>query len=152
MVNHFRVRLPVTSVRDEQQAKDLMQQVLTVVIEQTRAGKIREPGQLGSYVLGTCRRVALDMKRVDRRRRALLEKFGTDGETVPPPQAEGPRLARCLEGLTARERAVVVMTFCGDADGPQIAGELEISAGNVRVLRHRAIERLQLCLGVEPGQ
>jgi len=136
---------------DEQAASDLMQQVLTLVIENLRAGKVRDRDQLGSYVLGTCRLVVLDIKRGERRRGALLAQFGGDlaSSAAPAPLLDGDRLRHCLEALSERERAVVVMTFYADWNADEIARELSMSGPNVRVVRHRAVARLQACMGVE---
>ena len=57
------------------------------------------------------------------------------------------KLAGCLETLAERERTVVVLTFFADKSGDEVARELGLTAGNVRVIRHRAIARLRGCMG-----
>jgi RNA polymerase sigma-70 factor (ECF subfamily) len=42
---------------------------------------------------------------------------------------------------------VVVLTFFADKPGDEVAKELGLSAGNVRVIRHRALARLRSCMG-----
>jgi RNA polymerase sigma-70 factor, ECF subfamily len=44
---------------------------------------------------------------------------------------------------------VVLMTFFADKSGDEVAKELGLSAGNVRVVRHRALARLRACMGEE---
>jgi RNA polymerase sigma-70 factor (ECF subfamily) len=56
------------------------------------------------------------------------------------------RLAGCLQGLAERERTVVVETFFADRSSDEVATALGISAGNVRVIRHRALARLRECM------
>ena len=56
---------------------------------------------------------------------------------------------RCLEGLAAREKSIVVATFYAELPAEDISREHGLSAGNVRVLRHRALQRLRGCLGLE---
>ena len=51
------------------------------------------------------------------------------------------------EALSERERSVVVLTFFADKQADEVGRELSISGGNVRVIRHRAIERLRVCMG-----
>ena len=71
-----RVRLyGLRHLRDRQAAADLAQQVLLMTLERLRAGKVREPERIASFVLGTCRMTVLEMRRGTRRREALLEKW-----------------------------------------------------------------------------
>ena len=42
----------------------------------------------------------------------------------------------------------MVLTFFADKPADEVGTELAISAGNVRVIRHRALARLRGCLGV----
>ena len=56
------------------------------------------------------------------------------------------RLERCLGHLAQRESTVVRMTFQEDRPADEIARLLGITPGNVRVIRHRALARLQACV------
>jgi RNA polymerase sigma-70 factor (ECF subfamily) len=147
-----RVRLyGLRHLRDRQAAADLMQQVLLITLESLRAGKLREPERIASFVLGTCRMTVLEMRRGTRRRAALLETWGDAAEAfeAPEPLALHPdRLAGCLEALSERERSVVALSFFADKQADEVGAELSISGGNVRVIRHRALARLRECLGV----
>jgi RNA polymerase sigma-70 factor (ECF subfamily) len=135
-------------LRDGAAADDLVQQVLVRVLEQLRAGSVREPERFASFVLGTCRMTAIEITRGERRRASLLEIFSAD--LVPEPEAapsvDVDRLRRCLEALAQRERAVVVLTFFADRSADEIGAELGVLPGNVRVLRHRALSRLAECI------
>lgn len=146
-----RVRLyGLRHLRDRQAAADLVQQVLLITIERLRAGGIREPDRLASFVLGTCRMTVLEMRRGTRRREALLEAWGGAAEAfeAPEPLALDPdRLAGCLQALPERERSVVVLSFFADKQADEVGAELSISGGNVRVIRHRALARLRECMG-----
>ena len=69
-----RVRLyGLRHLRERQAAADLVQQVLLMTLERLRAGKVREPERIASFVLGACRMTVLEMRRGTRRREALLE-------------------------------------------------------------------------------
>ena len=148
-----RVRLyGLRHLRDRQAAADLVQQVLLVTLERLRAGKLREPDRIASFVLGTCRMTVLEMRRGSWRRETLLATYGATEEAVeaPEPMALDPdRLAGCLQALAERERSVVLLTFFAEQPGEAVAAQLGLSAGNVRVIRHRALGRLRACLGVE---
>ena len=146
-----RVRLyGLRHLRDRQAAADLVQQVLLMTLERLRAGEVREPEKIASFVLGSCRMTVLEMRRGTRRREALLETWGdtTEAFEAPEPLALDPdRLAGCLEALSERDRSVVVLTFFADQQADEVGAALAISGGNVRVIRHRALAHLRECMG-----
>jgi len=145
-----RVRLyGLRHLRDEQAAADLMQQVLMMTIEKLRAGQLRESERLASFVFGICRMVVLDLRRGGARRGRLLEQYGEDmpvADAAIAPRLDHERVARCLDQLAERERAVLLMTFYEEKGADEVAGLLGLSAGNVRVIRHRGLERLRGCV------
>ena len=147
-----RIRLyGLRHLRDHQAADDLVQHVLLSTIETLRAGRLREPEKLASFVLGSCRMTVLDLRRNARRKERLLAQFGADA--LAPPQASPPPLdrgvlTRCVQQLRERERAVVVMSFFDERTGADVARFLGVSEANVRVIRHRAIHQLRDCMGV----
>lgn len=151
-----RVRLyGLRHLRDEQSAADLTQQVLLMTIERLRGGKIREPERLASFVLGMCRMVVLDLKRGSRRRARVLGQFADDlprAGLADEPRFDTEQLTACLERLSERERSVLVLTFHSERTAFEVAQELGLTAANVRVIRHRALVRLRLCMnGEEPA-
>jgi RNA polymerase sigma-70 factor (ECF subfamily) len=145
-----RVRLyGLRHLRDEAAAADLVQQVLLTTLERLRAGEVREPEKIASFVLGMCRMTVLEMRRGAWRREALLAAYGGTEEAyeAPEPLALDPaRLARCLEALAERERSVVLLSFFADKAADEVGAELALSAGNVRVIRHRALGKLRECM------
>ena len=150
-----RVRLyGLRHLRDEQAAADLVQQVLLTTLERLRAGEVREPDKIASVVLGMCRMTVLEMRRGARRREALLATWGEKDEAyeaAEPIVLDTERLAGCLEALAARERSVVLLTFVGDKEATEVGKELGLSAGNVRVIRHRAVGKLRECMESKRG-
>ncbi len=147
-----RVRLyGLRHLRDAQAAADLVQQVLLTTLERLRAGAVREPDKIVSYVLGMCRMTVLEMRRGTWRREALLAKWvpasaGMTYEAPEPMVLDPERLAGCLERLAERERSVVMLTFFADKAADEVGADLGLSAGNVRVIRHRALGRLRECM------
>ncbi len=138
-------------LRDEEGAQDLAQQVLIVMLEALRAGRLREPDKLGAFVMGMCRMTVLNLRRGAQRIQRLLEQFGAALLTPVQrslPRLDHERLTRCVQNLKERERSVVVMTFYDEQTGADVASFLGISEANVRVIRHRAIHRLRECMGV----
>lgn len=148
-----RVRLyGLRHLRDPHAARDLMQQVLLMTLERLRAGQLREPERIASFVLGMCRMVVLEIRRGSRRREMLLANYGDTAASVEAPEPlalDVDKLATCLQALAERERTVVVLTFFADKAGDEVAQELGLSAGNVRVIRHRALARLRACMDGE---
>lgn len=146
-----RVRLyGLRHLRDGHAADDLTQQVMITTIEALRAGRLREPEKLASFVLGTCRMMVLELRRGAHRRARLLDQFGPDllAPPEPPmPELDHAQLMRCLQRLKERERTVVAMTFYDERTGADVAGFLGLSEANVRVIRHRAIHQLRACMG-----
>jgi RNA polymerase sigma-70 factor, ECF subfamily len=146
-----RVRLyGLRHLRDEHAAADLVQQVLITTLERLRSGSVREPDKIASFVLGMCRMTVLEMRRGAKRREELLEIWGEKTELfqAPEPLALDPdRLAHCLEGLAPRERSVVMLSFFADKAADEVGTELGLTAGNVRVIRHRALGKLRECMG-----
>jgi RNA polymerase sigma-70 factor (ECF subfamily) len=145
-----RVRLyGLRHLRDEQAAADLTQQVLLLTFEALRAGRVREPDKLVSFVLGTCRMVVLEIRRGGERRRQLLEQFARSQPvtTLPAaPDVDHELLAHCMQNLAERERSVLVLTFYDEQTSEEVAKFLGISITNVRVVRHRALGHLRECL------
>ncbi|HTN50610.1 MAG TPA: sigma-70 family RNA polymerase sigma factor [Burkholderiaceae bacterium] len=145
-----RVRLyGLKHLRDRQAASDLAQQVLLLTLERLRAGKLRDAEQLVSFVFGTCRMMVLELRRTGARRERLLELYADDVPMADPaatPRLDQARLVDCLERLPERERSVLVMTFYDDQPAREVGVALGLSEGNVRVIRHRGIERLRDCV------
>lgn len=136
-------------LRNEAAAADLTQQVLLMTIESLRAGRLREPERLASFVLGTCRMVVRDLGRSAERRQRLLEQFGEDLRPACAPGAaaiDTERLADCLRRLCERDRTVMVLTFYRECRTEEIAAELGLSPTHVRVIRHRALAHLRKCM------
>ena len=145
-----RVRLyGLRHLRDEQAAADLTQQVLLIMIEGLREGRVREPDKLASFVLGTCRMVVLDIRRGASRRERLLVQYAHEAamatpRPLPPPDLQG--LEACLAQLPERERSIVVMAFYDERSSEEVAGSFGLSTANVRQIRHRALTRLRTCM------
>lgn len=149
-----RVRLyGLRHLRDRHAAADLVQQVLLMTLERLRAGEVREPERIASFVLGACRMTVLEVRRGSRRRDALLEAWGdrTEAYEAPEPFVLDPdRLTECMEALSERERSVVAASFFADKQADEVGAELGLTGGNVRVIRHRALARLRECMGGTP--
>jgi RNA polymerase sigma-70 factor (ECF subfamily) len=153
-----RVRLyGLKHLRSEAAAADLMQDVLMLVLGKLRERGVRDPNQVVSFALGTARQMVIDWRRSGERRVRILEQFPVDlmphaAEEEGPEPVDVERLRGCLGALPERERTVLVMTFYDDRPADLVAQELKLSAGNVRVIRHRGLERLRGCMSAAGGE
>src|SRR5688500_17274986 len=117
-------------LRNDAASDDLAQDVLLLTIERLRAGEVRRPEEIGSFILGTSRMMAYSERRVARRREALTARFietavETTVNTMPSSIAAlaVPRMAVCLRALAERDRLVVLLTFYADREAPRIAAD-----------------------------
>jgi len=145
-----RVRLyGLRHLRDEDAARDLVQQVILVTIEKLRGGSVRDVDQIASFVLGVSRTMVKDLRRLEWRREKLRDVFMV-ADVVEAPAGDTmldiDRLERCLGCLANRERMVVLLTFYAEKSAGEVGKELGVKEGNVRVIRHRAVERLRKCM------
>lgn len=151
LCRRFGARIRLYGLRhlgDEDSAADLVQQVLVCVLQALREGRVDKPDSIGGFVLATCRNIANDIRRAERRQRAI-EAQALDLDTVQPPpwtETDFIRLFGCVMQLAERERLIVRMTYMEDRTSDEIATRTGMTAGNVRVSRHRALARLHDCL------
>lgn len=147
-------RYGLRHLRDAHAAADLVQQVMTLTLERLRSGALREPERVLSFVLGACRLTVMDQRRGERRREDLLQRYA---DALPmadlhvAPRLDHQRVSDCLERLPERERSVLVMSFYDEQPSDVVGRELGLSAGNVRVIRHRGIDKLRRCVDAGRG-
>ena len=147
-----RVRLyGLKHLRDAAAADDLTQEVLLVTIERLRAGEVRNPDEIGSFILGTSRTIAGAGERKTRRRETLTAQFHTPALYAEPgaPLDDIEQVERCLHALGERDRRVLVLTFYAEMTSSEIAEQLGVTGTVVRVARHRALARLRECVGLQ---
>jgi RNA polymerase sigma-70 factor (ECF subfamily) len=136
-------------LRDGAAAEDLVQHVLLIVLRAVREQRAGDPRRLDGYVLVTCRNSVMDIRRSQSRQRRLAERSAAEMPATYEPAwaaVDRLRIERCLRELEARDRAIVLATFLEDRDADEIGAAMQLSPGNVRVIRHRAVARLQACV------
>lgn len=132
-------------LRDCARAEDLMQLVLMRLLGAARAGEIQDVAHVDRFVLGTCRFTAQRLRSRAQREQpvdAALPELAVE----PFALLDTAALLRCLQALEARARRVVMLSFHEERSADEVAAELALSAGNVRVLRHRALGALRSCM------
>jgi RNA polymerase sigma-70 factor, ECF subfamily len=143
-----RVRLyGLRHLRSAAAADDLAQRAMIVMLEKLRGGSVREPDRIGSFVLGVARMLAHEGRRDEGRELPLPDTQSHPAQEMPAadPIASA-RLGHCLAALAQRERAVVVLTYYGEASSREVAAAMNLAEGHIRVIRHRAMARLRECL------
>lgn len=130
--------------------EDFTHDVLTLLIEAFREGRIQDSSRVAAFALGICRNLARERARTDDRRRELSERFGpTEADFAAwdaPLVVRRDHLEDCYSQLTERARRVVRATFCDDVPDSDIARTLAITEANVRIIRHRTLSALRSCL------
>lgn len=154
LMSRFRPRVVLYGrrhLRDTARAEDLAQEVMAKVLVRLRAGELRDASKVGSFVLGTARNTAREMRRsagrfaelaaaVERERASCVE---------PPARTDTARLASALAELSERERSVLLSSFAEGLSAGEIGDIYALKPGHVRVIRHRAIARLGGLLRVD---
>lgn len=138
-------------LRNAAAADDLVQDVFTTVLQRVRAGAVDDPSKLGAFVLGTCKMIATSGRRTAARRSAILAmhvdtRAATDATQDGAHHLDLGRVHECLQQLAERDRTVLLLSFYAELDAGALGREIGVDAGHVRVLRHRAMGRLQLCV------
>jgi RNA polymerase sigma-70 factor (ECF subfamily) len=136
-------------LRDSHLADDLMQHVMALTLEKLRANALDAPERIVSFVLGACRMTVTGLLRGERRRDEILQRHAQDlplADIHVTPQLDHERVASCLERLAERERAVLVLSFYDEQPADAVGRSLGLSAGNVRVIRHRGLRNLRRCV------
>ncbi|HEY7698607.1 MAG TPA: sigma-70 family RNA polymerase sigma factor [Vicinamibacteria bacterium] len=130
-------------------AEDLAQQVMVILLEALREGRVEDLDRVDRFMLGTCRNVAHSMRRADGRALETKRRLSSElaGASTPPwDLVESRRVEECLGALPAREARLLLLLFQEGASAAEAAEDLGISQGNVRVIHHRAIARLRDCV------
>jgi RNA polymerase sigma-70 factor, ECF subfamily len=145
-----RVRLyGLKHLRDHGAADDLAQQVMLIVIERLRAGEVRDPDQVASFILSTSRMVAVGLRRTETRREHLLGRFDSQPQHAVLPDEfsiDAARIGPCLAAIGERERTILLLTFYAEKTSEEIGSTLGMTAGAVRVCRHRGLASMRTCL------
>jgi RNA polymerase sigma-70 factor (ECF subfamily) len=139
-------------LRSDAAAADLVQDVLILTLQKLRGGAVREPERIASFILGTSRQQVIDGRRGGTRRERILDTFSAEfaaSVEAATDVLDADRLHHCMEWLPERERTILFMSFYDDRPADEVGRELGLSSGNVRVIRHRAIDRLKVCMQLE---
>lgn len=137
-------------LRGEDAIAEFAQDVFLRFVEALRAGAVAEPERVGGFVLGICKNIARERARAQERRAGLWAQFGSALASVEEaPELAAYQLAQledCLSQLAQRTREVIRHAYVEGASAAEIAARLQLTEGNVRVVRHRGLEALRTCM------
>src|SRR5690606_16663478 len=98
--------------------EDFTHDVLVLLVEAMRSGRISEPERIAGFALGICRNLARERARSTERRNRLASLFGvTEAEFVTWDREQDVRrdhLEDCFSQLADRARRVLRATFCDE--------------------------------------
>jgi RNA polymerase sigma-70 factor, ECF subfamily len=162
LTRRFRDRLrffAARRLRDREAAEDVAQEVLRRTLEALRAGRVEKREALPAFLFQTARHVCMQRARSGAREARALERMGSGEEETGHSESENPlteligeerrRAVRAaLQALDAEDRDLLLMSYDASVETAEIGRRLGITAGAVRVRRHRAVRRLAELLGV----
>ena len=111
-------------------------------------------GSFRAWLFSIARNVVIDIYR-KRQPDTALDDHADPPDPAPTPEElavsreDGRRIRSLLAALTEEQRQVLELRLEG-LTGPEIADALDRSVGSVRLLQHRAIQRLRNLLNVDP--
>ncbi len=124
--------------RDGQLAEDLVQEALIKVYLKWNSVRVSP--------LAYTRRTVLNQYLSGKRKRRVDEVAMGDRDAPTRLDVETPMVGIGLDGLTERERAVVVLRFHLDLSEQQTADMLGVAVGTVKSTSHRALGKLRRTL------
>ncbi|MDZ7772743.1 MAG: sigma-70 family RNA polymerase sigma factor [Balneolaceae bacterium] len=132
-------------------ALDCVQESLLVTVNAIREGRIRNPQQVFSYLITTCRNQYLKM--ISRRRERPYDEVPDTSYHAPGQLAALENrerfeiLERCMDELKEEYREFIDYWFENpDTDGPTVADHFRISVNNAWIRKHRIIKQLNRCI------
>jgi RNA polymerase sigma-70 factor, ECF subfamily len=136
---------------DPQAVEDHVHEIMVIVLEAIRAGELRDPSCLMSFVKTvTHRRVSLHIRGAMLRRRRLVSIDSAPDPPAPVSQSPEERTARrekvhgvrrVIASLPARDREILIRFYYREQDADQICREMSLTANQFRLSKSRAIAK-----------
>lgn len=152
-----RIRLFATRrVNDASLAEDIAQETLRRVIEALRAGRVQNTDAIAGFVFQTAKHVCMHAHRsAGREARAMrrlhdpsdADVVGPDALTHLVSEERRRRVRTALETLSPEDRDLLHAVYFAQLDTAELAAQLGLSPGALRVRKHRAVQRLAAALG-----
>jgi len=146
-----RVRLfAVRRTGDAAAAEDVAQETLRRVLDALRADRVADIGALPGFVFQTARHVCLHHARSAAREGRALARLSEVSDRPPAPDALGALVSAeraaavraALEEMPEDDRTLLRAIYFDQTEPDEVAARLRVSAGALRVRKHRALKRL----------
>jgi RNA polymerase sigma-70 factor (ECF subfamily) len=150
-----RIRLFATRrLSDATAAEDVAQETLRRVMEALRAGRVRQMETLPAFVFQTALHICQQHHRSAGREERALGKLSAVDAPLPPDalsqlisRERRGEVHRALMRLRPEDRDLLQQMYYQDLEPDEIAQRLGLSAGALRVRKHRALQRLAELVG-----
>ncbi len=140
-------------VRSAQLMEDMKQETFLRVLQQLRSrGGLDHPERLGGFVNSVCNNVMLEFFRSEGRHPQLPETGADPADATVDLEGalvddENRRMVRAiLAKLPGKDRTILRMVFLEELDKDEVCATMGVNRGYLRVLLHRARERLKAAL------
>lgn len=136
-------------LRDPAAAQDVAQETLRRVVDALRAGRVEDMEALPGFVFQTARHICLQRHRSAIREERALSRWVQRDQTAEPDalvalisEERCAAVRRALEALEDDDRTLLRVLFFERLETADVADRMGISAGALRVRKHRALLRL----------
>ncbi len=136
-------------LRDSAAAEDVAQETLRRVVDALRAGRVENLEALPGFVFQTARHICLQRDRSAMREARALFRWAEPGAVTEPDalvalisEERCTAVRRALEGLEQDDRALLRVLYFESLKTGDVAERMGVSAGALRVRKHRALLRL----------
>jgi RNA polymerase sigma-70 factor, ECF subfamily len=139
-------------LRSWQALEDVRQETFLRVFRTLRTGEIQQPERLGAFVNSVCNNVLFESFRSEKRASQLPEEGIDLADESPGPDAEflseekRRHVQKALAELPDKDREVLRAVFLHDEDKDAVCRRFDVDREYLRVLVHRAKNRLRLAL------
>lgn len=159
LVDRFWDRLRLFSLRrlrDPADAEDVAQETLRRVLQALEEGRLKNPAALPAFVFQTARNICLQRGRKSERESRALARLrqasNPQSQVVDPLTSlvtaeRQQRVRRAVDKLDEPDRDLLKRIFYEGAETAEVARQLKITPGALRVRKHRALQRVSALLG-----
>lgn len=144
-------------LRDRDAAEDVAQEVLRRTLEALRAGRVENREALPAFLFQTARHVCMQWGRSEGRKARAFTRLESESSEEAPDrdplsglitEERREKVKEAFEKLGPGDREVLRLSYVETLGADEIATQLKLTAGAVRVRRHRALNRLAEIMGV----